>query len=350
MRCPVVLGSLEPTRLTKENLLELYRFALLLKGEEKKACSILIETLGDAASDLDHLRNPRSRLAFIIKKLRTVCLKEELSTVFDSDPGLLNQFTTLPEPERSVLALHYLNLFSPDDTAALLDLNPDQFSTNLHQARVRLKLLLQITELDAEWLKEINTIELPLDLEPQFLLEGEQVGNRVNLRKAWHQPSILAVMIALMVLLGWFIYSAVLRADNFPGQEVIEELITLTEEMNGTELNPKSTEVGLLGDWLFSQYGFENYSVPDELAHLQTVGCRVFKHNGVSVAQIAINQQASFLFLFHAEDLGVKISPVNRWRIFKIDDWMVAIQACNEECVMIAFHGTKDEMRDFLQH
>jgi len=342
---------LEQTRLTQENISALYRFALLLKGEEEAALTILLETLRESAPDLIQLRNDRNRLAFALKKLRAACLKSSPSSasIHSADStGLTQEFMTLPEPERSVLALHDLKLFSAKDTATLLDLSLKSFSVILKNAQAQFPAPAEPMDLDADRLKRISSIKLPPDLESQFSTEEEPTHQGIRLKEAWKHPPILAVIIALMVILGWLIFSTLLRSDNFPGHEVTEQLINATNEMDGTELNPKATEVGLLGDWLFSQYGFENYFVPESLAHLKTAGCRVFKLNGVPVAQIAIHEQSSFLFLFHAEDLGVNITPPDQWRLFRIDDWIVAIQTHQAECAMVAFHGTKNEMRHFL--
>lgn len=349
---------MEPTRLSKENLIALYRFTLLLKGEEGAARNILHETLAESASHLAQLRNDRNRLAFAVKKLRGTCLKSGAPLLIENE--LTQQFSALPEPGRSALALHYLKLFSPEDSAILLDLSLDHFSSALKSAQAQLSKDRDRTsppvvmassspiDLDPAVLKEIDSLELPTDLEPRFLEKEEPAGQGFNLKRIWRQPPILAVIIALIVIPSWFIYSSLLRADNFPGHEVMEQLINATDEMNGSELTLKNSETGLLGDWLFSQFGFENYFVPEELAHLKTAGCRVFKLNGIPVAQIAVDKKASFLFLFHAEDLAVKIRPTDQWRIFKLDEWCVAIQEHNDECVMIAFHGSKDEMRHFL--
>ena len=202
-------------------------------------------------------------------------------------------------------------------------------------------------ELDARALKWIDGIALPTDLEQLFLDDEEEpVTTGFNWKAAWRQPPFLALLIALLVLFGWVF--TLVRADHFPGRETVQQLIDATEEMTGSELDPKTTETGLLGDWLFSQYGFENFFVPEELSHLKTAGCRVLKLNGIPVAQIAVQKHESFLFVFQADDLGVKINPPDQWRIFEMDDWCVAIQSHEKGCIMLAFHGSQAEMQGFL--
>jgi len=210
-------------------------------------------------------------------------------------------------------------------------------------------------ELDASALKWISGIGLPADLEETFHAKDQPSKSSFSLKRALRQPPVLAVIIAVLVLIGWFIYSAVIRADNFSGRESVQQMIDTTQQIidspqdkAGPEFDPKATEAGLLGDWLFSQYGFENFYVPAELSHLKTVMCRVFKQDGFPVAQIAIEAHQSFLFVFRADDFGVKITPPDRWRIFEMDDWCVGILAHDDVCVLMAFHGTKADMHRFL--
>ena len=130
--------------MTKENVLALYRFSLLLKGGEAAARRILLEMLSENAPRLAQLRNERSRLAFALKKLRGLCLSNGGSGAGEKEgetaaPGFAERFSALPEPGRSALALLYLKVLSADDAATLLDLNPDDFSAALRKARALLR-------------------------------------------------------------------------------------------------------------------------------------------------------------------------------------------------------------------
>jgi len=129
---------LEPTRLTKENVLALYRFALLMNGTPEMARSILLETLAEFAPRLAQLRNDGNRFAFALKMLRAACLKNRDQS--HAAPRFAEQFSMIPEPGRSALALLYLKLFPPRDAAALLDLNLEDFSNALKNARAHLRL------------------------------------------------------------------------------------------------------------------------------------------------------------------------------------------------------------------
>jgi hypothetical protein len=131
---------LEHTRLTKENVLALYRFSLLLNGEEEAARRSLLEMLSECAPQLAQLRSDTSRLALALKKLRAHCLKNG-APQRGTDPvsGFAGPFSALPDPGRSALALLYLKVFSPGDTAALLGLTLEDFSAALQNARALLR-------------------------------------------------------------------------------------------------------------------------------------------------------------------------------------------------------------------
>ena len=139
------------TNLTRENIVALYRYALLLTGVPRLAGSLLVETLGGGASQISQFRNNRGSLAFALKKLRENCLRvppgggksmpEELLQESENgdDPLFFAwRFSALPEPQRSALALLYLRVFTPPETADLLGLSLANFSETLTSARLLL--------------------------------------------------------------------------------------------------------------------------------------------------------------------------------------------------------------------
>jgi DNA-directed RNA polymerase specialized sigma24 family protein len=103
--------------------------------------------LGDCAPELAQIRSHKSCLAFAIKKLREGCLAAGLEEptaedVADEASLFAKQFSSIPEPGRSALALLYLKLFSVRDTAALLKMTLEDFSEELANARAALRLAL----------------------------------------------------------------------------------------------------------------------------------------------------------------------------------------------------------------
>ena len=176
-------------------------------------------------------------------------------------------------------------------------------------------------------------------------LENIQKGFQWNTLK---QPPFLAGAIALLVVIGVAIYFGLEAMENFPGRDSAEQMIDMTEEMTGIELEPKVTEAGMLEDWFFSN-GYENFRMLPEFAHMKTVGCRVFHQDGYPVAQIAIENRNLLLYIFHGDEFGVKIDPPDRWKYFQQGEWAAAIRADGDTCFMAAFRGRKAEMQDFIR-
>lgn len=184
-----------------------------------------------------------------------------------------------------------------------------------------------------------------------FLNKIDDTFERLQKSFQWsalRQPPFLAGASAILVLLFVLVYFGPDWLDGFPGREAAEQMIEMTEEMTGIELEPKVTEAGNLEDWFFSN-GYQNFRILPEFAHMKTVGCRVFWQHGCPVAQIAIENHSLLLYIFHAEDFDVKLEPPERWRLFQQGEWTVAIRGENTgTCFMAAFRGKKAGMKDFL--
>jgi len=123
-------------------------------------------------------------------------------------------------------------------------------------------------ELDERANSSISAISLPADLEGKLQAFDKMPARPpVGFTRALRQPPVLAVGIALLVMLGWFIYSALVRSDDFQGKDDVMQMLDFDQssEASRPAFAMKSTEAGMMGDLLFSQYGFENYYIPGEL-------------------------------------------------------------------------------------
>jgi DNA-directed RNA polymerase specialized sigma24 family protein len=141
--------------LSSAHLVEFYRFALLLTGDLEVAERIMGDTLQSSTARLEEMRGDDRRCSTFAAKLRERCLRENVANPNDV-PRLLREdgaprevlaieafivaqrFSTLPEPERSALALFYLDLFSAGEIASLLDLSLEDFAGALGRARAQL--------------------------------------------------------------------------------------------------------------------------------------------------------------------------------------------------------------------
>jgi DNA-directed RNA polymerase specialized sigma24 family protein len=146
---------LQTAPLPNTALAEFYRFALLLTGSIKTAEQVLAETLDDVAVQMAQVRNETGRQAWLVQRIRERCLKNNESAApaaprlvrTDSTPGerpavlkieaflLAQRFHILPEPERSALALFYLDFFTIAEIAELLKMSIETLSETLDAAR-----------------------------------------------------------------------------------------------------------------------------------------------------------------------------------------------------------------------
>jgi hypothetical protein len=212
---------------------------------------------------------------------------------------------------------------------------------------LRVELAAQ-TEFDRVFVSAIAELEIPEGLGERIESERSP-GSGLSFANALRQPAFVAVLIAVFVLGGWGIYIAWNRMENFPGRENAARLVEINDEMSGVELEPKTAEIGKLGDWLFSKYGFEAFFVPAELAGAKTAGCRVLKQDGVPVAQLAVEQNNMICYMFRADALGVKLDPDDQWRTFVDGDWVAAVQQHAGNCFLMTFRGKRLDMHRYLE-
>ncbi|MBV8900999.1 MAG: hypothetical protein JOY92_12905 [Verrucomicrobia bacterium] len=187
---------------------------------------------------------------------------------------------------------------------------------------------------------------------PAGVVEDDPAEDEPEEEKPRH-ARLLAILIAIgigivgTIAIGWFIISE--QMNSFTGSERVSELLDSANAMNGDEFEPVNATAKDLEDYFFLKHGLEHYSVPKELGNLKAIGCRVAKVDGADVAEImAVDAKETLLFLFQPAQLGVKIKP-GRWEIIQGEDWVGGLNGDKEMCCMVAFRGTRDDMKAFLR-
>ena len=159
---------------------------------------------------------------------------------------------------------------------------------------------------------------------------------------------LLAVGVGLVATVCMVIFLISDRMNSFEGADRISELLDSANNLTGDEFEAVETKAGDLQDWFFLKHGLEHYAVPKQFANIKTVGCRVFKFNGATVAQImAVTDKEILLYMFPSNDLGIKIRK-GKWEIVEDDNWVGGVTGINDTCFLVAFKGNKDEMKEFL--
>jgi hypothetical protein len=130
---------LQNTPLAQASLAEFYRFALLLTGSTEAAERIVAETLSDSDAQLGEIRSVTQREACFASRVRQRCLRDFTpggeDAAEDEGTALARKFATLQEPERSALALFYLDLFSTEEISSVLKMKPEDLADTLTRAR-----------------------------------------------------------------------------------------------------------------------------------------------------------------------------------------------------------------------
>jgi DNA-directed RNA polymerase specialized sigma24 family protein len=149
--------ALQTAPFSNDTLADFYRFALLLTGTLKTAEQIMADTLQAVQEQLGELRHESSRRAWLAMRIRERCLRENainpnaiprlLRDDDDRERGevlkieafiVAQRFSTLHEPERSALALFYLEIFSLEEIAKLLKIDTEELAAALGRGRTLL--------------------------------------------------------------------------------------------------------------------------------------------------------------------------------------------------------------------
>jgi DNA-directed RNA polymerase specialized sigma24 family protein len=159
---------LDPSIFPSATVTEFYRLALLLAGDVYSAQQLLATCLADLDANLDQFRTQDRRRCWMVRRMRQQCLAQGASAeALPAVPRLLREdrpsevppevlgieayilaqrFHHLPEPERSALALLYLNLFDVPTIATVLGMSMEELAQVLERARMRLQESLRQVE------------------------------------------------------------------------------------------------------------------------------------------------------------------------------------------------------------
>ncbi len=390
----------------QERIVPWYRFALLLTGEPISAAEVVSTTWIGIVDRLAQLRSSEGQTALLSRKIleASYAWRNTVSTVASGNSELAEGHSAaevksnesiwagvamLPEPSRSAYAL-FLAVDAPvSEMAEWLKLKDEAFAEALSRARRILlgdgghhglvgefptqpllkchrlwgkespevakavkaaakdaKQQAALTfqaEVDRRFYSEIKQVELPAGFALSPLMEAA----KPRLRSILRQPAVLSIGLALLVVLGVVVYSAVRKIDDFPGKETVMDMIDETDAMTGTELEAIAPiEAEKLQDW-FLLKGFEGFTLPPELAKAKIVGGRVFKRKGQPVAQLAMDLNNALLLVFPLADEKLTFNSPS-WQIFQQGEWAVAARGDGVSCYIVSFIGDSEEMIGFL--
>jgi len=149
----------------KQNLLQLYRFCFLMLANARKAAEVFHATLRDAAQEAAKDEPPGDRLWFF-RDARWRCLEasekglqaedvsleeKEISASASSQIEKLEPhqlaiwISAAPEPQRTILALFYLDEFNLKELLSISELKPPELAKLLSEGRQQFQAWLNVT-------------------------------------------------------------------------------------------------------------------------------------------------------------------------------------------------------------
>jgi hypothetical protein len=183
--------------------------------------------------------------------------------------------------------------------------------------------------------------------------EGEEGPNKEEEKeeeppRARPLTILAAVSIGLIATVALVAYLVWDQMNSFRGADQVTELLDTANALSGDEFEAVSTTTSNLKDWFFLKSDMRWFAVPKEFADTQTLGCRVFKFKGADIGEIlAKNDKEVLMFLFHPNDLGVKIRK-GKWTVVDGENWVGGVTGVEDCCFVVAFKGKHNEMQEYL--
>jgi hypothetical protein len=184
--------------------------------------------------------------------------------------------------------------------------------------------------------------------------EGEEGPEKGEEEKEEEPPRarpltiLAAVSIGLLATVALVAYLVWDQMNSFRGADQVTELLDTANTLSGDEFEAVSTTTSNLKDWFFLKSDMRWFAVPKEFADTNTLGCRVFKFKGADIGEIlAKSDKEVLMFLFHPNDLGVKIRK-GKWTIVDGENWVGGVTGVEDCCFVVAFKGKHNEMQEYL--
>lgn len=198
---------------------------------------------------------------------------------------------------------------------------------------------------DVSVMEMLNVIAAPVDLRHRLEV-AQGTTEKPVVRSRHHLTAILSLGLGAAIILAVVAFLWVQNRKDFPGKENLVRIAQTPNRMSGVELDLVSTSAGELGDQFYMR-GYEGYRLPPELRSLPAVGWRLFRPSGSPVAQVAIEEHHSLLYVLKAADFGVILDE--DWTIFPAQGFVAAARQYENSVAMITFQGTEAEMEEFIR-
>jgi hypothetical protein len=150
-------------------------------------------------------------------------------------------------------------------------------------------------------------------------------------------------LLLVIILLVWMLLG---RAGTFPNEAL--KIAATGSKAIPNQFDSVEEKASELQDW-FTLKGFDNFQVPAEFANFDVVGVRLFTVDNEPVAQALVPENVMYFYCFASQPFGINIVPEKSWRITEADRSVLAIREEKGMCFLIAFRGSKQDMKDLLE-
>jgi hypothetical protein len=163
-----------------------------------------------------------------------------------------------------------------------------------------------------------------------------QVGNH----------AAFAVGVGFLLLIALLVWMFLGRAGTFPSEAL--KIAATGSKATANQFDAVEEKAGALQDW-FALKGFDNFQLPAEFAGFDVVGVRLFTVDNEPVAQVLVPENVMYFYCFASQPFGINIVPEKSWRITQADRSVLAIREEKGMCFLIAFRGSKEDMKSLLE-
>ncbi len=327
----------DPAPHDPELLADLFRFAKFFFREDRRSQEVVEKALRSLQGKPEAREERRAVLSLFARIARLAPSRIASPTAeIPTGSAALEALRLLPSCARLAIALKLCSPLGEEEAARVAGCKPAEWR----------KVCASLPEIEREALREelqpgeVAQRHLAAWENPQRLLRSE--------RRGWLDPMALALGFAFLLLLGWGIWGLLARAGSFPGEDEARKLLELGSAAGAEDYEPVDLPLGALGDWLALK-GVEGFWVPPELATQQTVAARVFTHQNVRVAAVALPEKQMLVYIFDGVPLGIEVRPPGNWRLFPQGQNAGAIAQRGRICVLAAVRGTPKDLRHLLQ-
>jgi len=309
-----------------------WRFAWLLTGCEEGASKVFDETVEEISRHPHPGDHDRTRQLFF-SALRRRALKFPARCELTGPAAALHRAL---EPGRSVVALLDMRVFSEAEIERSLGIDHRTQTAAAEKTRTGLE-------------GAVSADDLPLSEAAHARVAAgasvltERHGGKHSFVK---NPATIAVGLGFLLMVAVLVWNMLGRAGVFPDEAI--KIADTGAKAGADQFEPVETTLGGLQDW-FMLKGFDGFRVPPALEKIPVVGVRLFKSENEPIAQALVLENRMSVFCFNGRPFGIN-APPNTWKIDEGERLALAIREENGVTVLLAFRGTKEQMRKFLEN